>query len=52
MGVQAQCEEKTTIEELQMDYEKRSVFLAGEAVHLTRLSIKFWHFYRKTPERF
>lgn len=40
MGAQAQGEEKTTIGELQMDYEKRSVFLAGKAVHLTPVEYK------------
>ena len=40
MGSQVKGEEKATIGELQMDYNKRSVFLAGKAIHLTPVEYK------------
>ncbi len=40
MGGQVQGEEKMIVGELQIDYEKRSVQLAGKAIHLTPVEYK------------
>ncbi|PWJ49757.1 response regulator transcription factor [Faecalicatena contorta] len=40
MGTEARGEEKITVGELEIDYRKRSVFLAGKAVHLTPVEYK------------